>query len=176
MIKHFLHSAGTNLIIIVISILLGIINARVLHAEGKGVVAVYMSIYGIIYSLTNLGVRQSSSYYFSKENMDIEDILGVHFFSIIVGFFLTSVSILIIFSYLEILNINIFICFACIIPLALYITYTTSFALSNKWIEKLNKVKLINPISFLIGLLFLYFVILRFPFFTFEFIINYYKF
>ena len=159
MIKHFLHSAGTNLIIVCISIILGIINARVLQAEGKGTVAVYMSVYSIIYALTNLGVRQSSSYYFSKENMDIRDILGVHAISIFLGFFITTTSLLLIFFYLEILNINIFVCFVFIVPLALYTTYTTSFALSNKWIERLNKTKLINPLSFFVGLLFFYFII-----------------
>ena len=132
------YHAGTNLIIVCISIILGIINARVLQAEGKGTFAVYMSVYSIIYALTNLGVRQSSSYYFSKENMDIRDIFGVHAISIFLGFFITTTSLLLIFFYLEILNINIFVCFVFIVPLALYTTYTTSFALSNKWIERLN--------------------------------------
>jgi len=158
MIKHFLYTSGTNVMMLFISILQGVMNARILHAEGKGLVVIYMSLYSMIYAFSNLGIRQSSSYYYSKENMNSNDIFKVHSLAIIISSIFTSCLLLISFYYQGIFNKNIFIYFILMLPLALYTTFTTSFALSNKWISRLNVVKLVTPLSFFIILLIIYFI------------------
>jgi len=159
MLKHFMESAGISFIILFISIFQGILIAHTLHAEGKGIIAVYMSIYNVIYTLSNLGIRQSSSFFLSKEKMEIENIVSVQLFAIFFVTILTAISLLIIFNMQNILNYEILIYFFMMIPLALYVTYTTSFALSYRWIEKLNGVKIIISLTFFISLIFFYFVL-----------------
>lgn len=156
MLKHFVQSSGTNFIILFISMFQGILVARVLHAEGKGIIAVYMSIYGIVYALSNLGIGQSSSFLLSKEKLKVQEIASVQIVAICVVTLFTSISLFIIFYIQDILNYEILIYFLLMIPLALYVTYTTSFALSYRWIEKINGIKIIIASILFISLVFFY--------------------
>lgn len=130
----------------------GVIVARVLNASGKGEVAVYLSFFQIIYSFTNLGIRQSSSYFVSKKDWSIKSISNLHSIGFFVSTLLTAIILLIGFIIQGNLNIKIFFCFLISLPFILYTTFTTSFALSFKMIEKLNFIKVLNAFIFLISL------------------------
>lgn len=157
MLKHFLSSLSTNAIIMIASLLQGIIIARTLHTEGKGEIAVYITIYSLVYSFSNLGIRQSSSYYYSKENVPAPDILNVQFYSIFIASIISSLLMIIIFLMQGLINYNILFYFILTIPFALYTTYTTSFALSNRWINKLNIIKItLALVSILFIIIFYY--------------------
>lgn len=158
MLKHFFQSLGVNFFIIIISTIQGILVARILLAEGKGEIAVFMSIYNIIYALSNLGIRQSSAFYFSTENMKVLDLSRVHVMGVFISFSITSVILFVLFNVNGVFSLPILLSFIFAIPFALYTTYTTSFALSNRWIDKLNVVKLITCIVFF--LLFVLFYVL----------------
>ncbi len=151
-----MQSAGTNFIILFISMFQGVLIARVLHAEGKGVIAVYMSIYGVVYALSNLGIRQSSSFFLSKDKLKVQEIASVQAAAIFFATLFTSISLFVMFYIQDILNYEIFLYFLLMIPFALYVTYTTSFALSYRWIEKLNGVKIIIASVFFMSLVFFY--------------------
>lgn len=159
MLKDFFQSASVNVLIIFVSTIQGVLVARILLAEGKGEIAVFMSIYNIIYALSNLGIRQSSAFYFSKENMKVKDLSRVHLMGVFISFLITSVVLFVSFQLNDIFSLPIFLSFVFAIPFALYTTYTTSFALSNRWIDKLNIVKLITCVVFF-SLFVLFYVLL----------------
>lgn len=156
MLKYFIQSAGTNFLIMFISMFQGVLIARILQAEGKGIITVYMSIYGIVYALSNLGIRQSSSFFLSNDKLKVQEIASVQALAIFFATLFTSIGLFIMFYVQGILNCEILTYFVLMIPFALYTTYTTSFALSYRWIEKLNSVKIIIASVFFIALLFFY--------------------
>jgi O-antigen/teichoic acid export membrane protein len=156
MLKKFFHSIGANLIILVLATVQGIIIARVLNTDGKGEVAVYLSFYHIIYSFTNLGIRQSSSFFLSKKKWSNKLISNIHVIGFFISTFLTGIILLIGFIVQGIFNYQIFFYFLISLPFVLYTTFTTSFGLSFKWIEKLNYVKVLNAFIFLISLVTFY--------------------
>ena len=137
MLKKFFHSVGANLMILVLATVQGIIIARVLNTDGKGEVAVYLSFYHIIYSFTNLGIRQSSSFFLSKKKWSNKLISSIHVIGFFISTFLTGIILLIGFIVQGIFNYQIFFYFLISLPFVLYTTFTTSFGLSFKWIEKL---------------------------------------
>lgn len=143
MIKDFFKSAGTNVIILVFSLAQGILISRLLKTEGRGEIAIYIGLYNMIYAFSNLGIRQSSSFFLSKKNYAVELIRKIQLSVISIATVLTTIILVVLFQTEGLYNTYNQVFLILTAPFALYTTYTTSFALSYRWIWKLNIVKIL---------------------------------
>jgi O-antigen/teichoic acid export membrane protein len=146
-INHFFSTSFIKLFSIVIAFIQGIIIARYLLPEGRGIIAIYLAVINMLLPLSELGIKQSSSYFLSKMKYEVEKIVNTQTITLIISSILTIIILFIIYYFKELDNIFIlsFIFFA--IPLRIYISFTTAYGLSNREINKINIIQFILIIS-----------------------------
>lgn len=86
-ISKFLTDAGSlstsKIFLLIIEFSIGILVARLLGPEGKGIVTTALVIPGIVLSFTDLGLRQATTYFLGKKIYDDQQIISTVTFSII---------------------------------------------------------------------------------------------
>lgn len=65
-IKHAFSTTGTRITLMSLAFLQGIIIARYLLPEGRGLIAIYLAAVNMILPISELGIKQSSSYFLKK--------------------------------------------------------------------------------------------------------------
>ena len=151
---------GTQLFILIVGFVTGIILARLLGPEGKGILSSLLVYPTIMISLLSLGVRQSAVYYIGSKKYSDSDIIGVTSLLLIVSSLIGVLSAAILFSYISNPNFDIIlILFAVfIIPADLAINYYTGILIGKKQITKFNQIMSLNPvINFLLIIFLVYF-------------------
>lgn len=149
MFKHFLHSAVTQVIVTFLQVILGIIVARALLTEGKGIIAVYLSFLTLIMSLGNLGVRQASSYYLGKLNFtDGEVAVLQKYLLVITTFLVTLVMTLVLYEEGRLFSYATLFLFLAI-PFQLYCGQMSGYALARRWVYRMNRLNLVNAATLL---------------------------
>jgi O-antigen/teichoic acid export membrane protein len=138
LIMHIASSSGLKAITFVLAIMQGIIIARYLLPEGRGEIAIYMVTFNLIFSLLNFGVRQSSSYYLSKENTPLPQVVATQLLVLCFSTILGSVVLIAVYLMQGYSNLFIIGTLLLLFPLRLYINYTNAIALSRRWIHKFN--------------------------------------
>ena len=93
--KDVLSSTLVNAVGLVLGFIQGVIVANYLGAEGKGVIAFYLSLYGIIFSISNLGIKQSSAFYLPKGLVNFIELKILYASALIFGIFILFDSFLI---------------------------------------------------------------------------------
>lgn len=146
-INHFFSTSFIKIISITLGFVQGIIIARYLLPEGRGIIAIYLAVINMLLPLSELGIKQSSSYFLSKMKYEVEKIVNTQTITLIISSILTIIILFIIYYFKELDNIFIlsFIFFA--IPLRIYISFTTAYGLSNREINKINIIQFILIIS-----------------------------
>jgi len=129
-------------------IISGIIIARVLFAEGKGVIAAYSAPFDLVMSATAFGVPTASAYFFSKKEWDIKIIAVLHSIMLVLGGTVTAFAVLGMmffqgladnFIILTALFINVFV--------VKFISFANSIAMAKKWIKKIIVQEIVQSIS-----------------------------
>ena len=92
--KDILSSTLVNLVGLVLGFIQGVIVANYLGAEGKGVIAFYLSLYGIIFSISNLGIKQSAAFFLPKGLVNFIELKILYGTALIFGIFILFVSFL----------------------------------------------------------------------------------
>lgn len=148
LLKDGLSVFATQLFILIISFISGIILARLLGPEGKGIFSSILVYPSIIVSFLSLGIRQSAVYYIGSNKYSDSNIIGVTSLllmgSSLLGLFIASI----IFFYIN--NPN----FTCIltlfalstIPANLTINYFTGIFIGKKQIKKFNQIMSSTPL------------------------------
>ncbi len=130
-----------------LSFVMGVIVARCLGAEGRGLIAVYFVSLQLILSLTNWGATSSFSYFMSKKGYSIQDISSIQSILYLLTSFISVIALVIIYYEQDILSnwIITLLVLASIFPQR-YIGSTNAFALSQRNIAKLNYAEIIPVI------------------------------
>ena len=141
--KDILSSSVVNFIGLVLGFIQGIIIANFLGPEGKGVIAFYMSLYGIIFSISNFGIKQSSAFYLPKGKVNYLELKILYIVALFFGILILYVSFLI-----QKLNLDTyFFILLLTFPFSIYTDIFSSIALSQRDIKSLNSIRLISSIS-----------------------------
>jgi len=147
----------TQIIVTVIQVIIGIVVARTLLTEGKGIIAIYLSILGLSNAFGNLGVRQASSYYLGKLDFTEGEIAVLQrcllVFATVLVTGLTAGALYwegSLFSYS-----SVFLFLA--IPFQLFCGQISGYALARRWVYRINRLNLINALTLLVTIGFLFY-------------------
>lgn len=146
-IKHFFNTSVIKIISITIAFLQGVIIARYLLPEGRGIIAIYLAVINMLLPLSELGIKQSSSFFLSKMKYKIEKIVNTQTITLIISSFLTIILLFLIYTFRELDNSIILLFIFLAIPLRIYISFTTAYGLSNREINKINIIQFILIIT-----------------------------
>ena len=155
--KDVLSSTLVNAVGLVLGFIQGVIVANYLGAEGKGVIAFYLSLYGIIFSISNLGIKQSSAFYLPKGLVNFIELKILYASALIFGIFILFASFLIQKLFLG----SFFFILLMTLPFSIYTDIFSSIALSKRDITSINSIILLTSISVFI-LVFLFFYVYEF--------------
>tara|TARA_B110001452_G_scaffold67562_1_gene54409 strand:- start:7862 stop:9073 length:1212 start_codon:yes stop_codon:yes gene_type:complete len=165
--KDIITSSLTNLVGLVLGFLQGVVIARHFGSEGKGEIAFYLSLFTLVFSISNLGIKQSASYYINKNKVSYKNLKFLFLAT-------TLLSAIILFGSFIIQNINIdgyFLILLFTMPFALYVSIFSSIPLSKRDINKINSLRILNSVSNFL-LITVFFLILGFTDFRLFFIIH----
>jgi O-antigen/teichoic acid export membrane protein len=137
-IRHIFNTTITRILLIGISFLQGIIIARYLLPEGRGIIAIYLAIVNMLMPFSQLGIKQSSAYFLNKANMSISNIINIQTITLIFSSFITFLFLIIIFYFQELTNNFVLILISLSIPLRIYISYSSGVMLANREINIIN--------------------------------------
>ncbi len=159
-IKHFFSTSVLKLFSIFLSFLQGIIIARYLLPEGRGIIAIYLAVVNMLLPLSELGIKQASAYYLSKVKIDITKIVNTQTITLLISSVLTIILLFIIYSIQQLDNFFILLMIFISIPLRIYVSFTTAYGLSFREINKINIIQfLLIFIDFIFVVIF--FVVLK---------------
>jgi O-antigen/teichoic acid export membrane protein len=150
------HALLTKAGIFVLVFATGILSARFLGAEGKGIVAFFLAISAMVIPLGDLGVKQSTAYFLGnnhfKEKKILANLKGLYYVT-------SLLCLLIMFLIYEGMNIfqtygyAIPLIFLSIIPVTLYERYAQGLLIAKKQIERINYLSLAEKFSTLVLLI-----------------------
>jgi O-antigen/teichoic acid export membrane protein len=146
MLKHFLQSVGSKVITMALLFLHGVIIARSLGPEGKGIMALYLNVFNMVICLSDLGTRQSTSFYLSKLEYSLEKLNRLRIASLNIAGFLSIAAMSILFYAMDLTNIQIILLVFAAIPFYLYRNFTNGIAMSKRWIGKINMNEIIQAV------------------------------
>ena len=153
---HTLFSKGG---IFVLAFATGVLSARFLGAEGKGIVALFLAISSMVIPLGDLGVKQSTAFLMGSKQFGFENIVANLKALYYVTTLLCIFIVLLIYIGMDIFHTYgyaIPLVFLSIIPLIIYDRYAQGLLIANKQIERINYLALAEKITsllFLIGLI-----------------------
>lgn len=149
---------ASNTFSIGIGLLSGVLLARLLGPEGRGTYAAMLVVPTVLYTLSELGIKQSVIYFIGRGIHPLKDVIG----SIIYIFFFASVLsfsgcilIFIFLGYDEKYEWILWVTATLIIPAKLLISYSSGVFLGQEAINKFNRLSWAPPIVNLLGLLLL---------------------
>lgn len=159
-IKDGISVFGAQLFILIIGFSSGIILARVLGPDGRGIFSSLLVYPTIIVSLLTLGINQSIVYYIGTKKYSESEIIGVAFLLLfILSIFGTFLSIGI-FSYVKNPNYNqtLILLASLTVPAQLTLNYFYGILIGKQQIDKYNKIiSLLPVITFVLIIVFVIF-------------------
>jgi len=167
-IEHAFSTTGTRILLMSMSFVQGIIITRYLLPEGRGFIAVYLAIVNMILPFSELGIKQSSSYYLSKVQIPLYDIINIQTITLIFSTLLTWIILFVVFYLQELLDPFVILMLFLSIPLRIYVSFSIGIALAKR------KINTINIVQFLLVAVDLLSVVLLFMVFHLE--VKYYFF
>lgn len=155
MIKKDIVSTGVvNLISLILGFAQGIIIANHLGARGKGVLAFYMSLYTLLFSFANLGVKQSTSFFLPKRMVNYSETKLIYLISLVFAFLILLGSFLIQGVKLD----SFFFIFLITFPFSIYTDVFSSISLSLRDIRSVNIIRLMTAVSVFSFIVAVYFI------------------
>lgn len=156
MSKDYVLSAITRVLLLMFGFAQGVIIARFLLPEGKGVIAVYLVSFNLVFSISSLGVRQSTSFFLAKKGRPLKDLSRAHAVLLPCVWLLSSLALLMTYSGQGLLNdFEVVGALLATIFCKLYVNYTNGFALGKREVAHFNMTQLLPAaMEFLLALLF----------------------
>jgi len=153
--KNTLITFITRVLQLLLGITSSIIIARVLGPTGKGIYSLAILLPGILITITNLGIGQSSVYYTGKRKYSPQEIFGNN---IIFSFFFSVFTVLIASIIILFLNDLLFPGVATkylflavsLIPLQIFLNFIVNILLGLQKIKRYNLVNLFQGLAFLL--------------------------
>ena len=140
---------------IALTFVAGVLLARILGPEGKGILSTVLIYPSLILSLSELGVRQAATYHLGKGFHEERDVVGTVMF-LLLGSSLFGVAVCT-GIYLWVDNPNITLPMTVLalatIPLTLSITFSEGILLGKEQIGKFSRVSWALPLARLVGVL-----------------------
>lgn len=148
---------GTQLFILVIGLISGVILARVLGPGGRGVFSAILVYPTILISLLSMGMRQATVYYLGTKKYSESDIVGVTLLLLITSSTIGIFISIVIFSYIKNPDYNQTLTSLALltIPAELTINYFTGILIGKQQISKFNQIKYLVPIINFVLIIFL---------------------
>jgi O-antigen/teichoic acid export membrane protein len=151
-VAHTFFTRGSTIFTTIVS---GILVARFLGAEGKGVLAILVAPVTLVCAFGEFGIRQATGYLIGKKIYDPEDIQA----SVLALFLITGMLgfIVVLFSYALLgtfeRGIWLNLLFACTVPLILLRRYANGLLLGRQMIAAMNYTEIVDRGVILLGLL-----------------------
>lgn len=134
----------------------GVLSARILGAEGKGIVALFIAISTMVIPLGDFGVKQSTAYLLGNKHFKEKEVLANLKALYYVTSFLCLFIMVLIYEGMDIFQTYgyaIPLVFLSIIPVTLYERYAQGFLIAKKQIERINYLSLAERFSTLVLLI-----------------------
>ncbi|MDD5504130.1 MAG: polysaccharide biosynthesis C-terminal domain-containing protein [Candidatus Omnitrophica bacterium] len=144
------HTFLARVVVVGAVFLSGLIIARLLGPDGKGIVSLFQALTAIVLPLAELGIRQSTAFFIGKKEYPESDI-----YSNMQGIYstasITSVVLLCIMywnlGYFQKYNFFVCIPFILIAPFTLFESYHNGVFIGNKMVDKINYAALADRCS-----------------------------
>lgn len=152
--KDLLSTSASRFFLILLSLVQGVIIARYLFEEGKGIIGLYLATLNLTMSLGDMGGKQAYSFYMTKKGMALSDARDLIHWSLAGALFFES-AFLAGVVYFQGLGDNVFIltCLFGIMALKLYNSYSISFALGLRNFNVINFSQILPAIVTLGGVI-----------------------
>lgn len=156
---HFIYQAAHTFFarssMIPVSILIGILIARFLGPEGKGILAILSAPVALVCAFGEFGIRQATGYLIGKKEYDPKDIqasmLALFCVTGTLGFGVVLISYTFLGTFEYGLCMNLL--FACTVPLILLRRYANGLLLGRQMITGLNYIEILDRGTLLLGIL-----------------------
>lgn len=154
--SDFIFATLAKFIQIGLGVISGIIIARTLFAEGKGIIAAYNAPLAIVMSATALGIPITSSYFFSKKGWSISDISLIHSVMVFLGGIFSALILFVVLYFQGLSNNLVIVTFLVFqIFIVKFVSFVNSIAMAKKWIKKIVLQEFIQSfLSFLLIVVF----------------------
>lgn len=156
---HFVYQAAhtffTRGLMIPVTIATGILVARFLGPEGKGIIAILSVPVALVCALGESGIRQATGYLIGKKEYDAKDIqasmLALFCVTGTLGFGVALISYAFLGTFEHGLALNLI--FACTVPLILLRRYVNGLLLGRQMITGMNYIEILSRGTLLLGIL-----------------------
>lgn len=141
-----------------LGIVSGIIIARVLFAEGKGIIAAYNAPFTLVMSATAFGVPTASAYFYSKKDWDIKTIATLHSVMLVVGGAISAIAMVGMMVFQGLADNQIIIgVLVCQIFIMKFVSFSNSIAMAKKWMKKIVLQEFVqSAASFILIIIFIF--------------------
>lgn len=163
--SKFIKDSGSlltsKLFLLIIEFAIGILVARFLGPEGKGIVTTALVIPGIVLSFADLGLRQATTYFMGKKIFDDQQIISTVTFSIGITSLLGVICALVAYiaSSLPIrYGWPVVLIPLGMIPASLAISYTNGILMAKRNITKVSVFNVLPDIIYIVWILCLLFL------------------
>jgi O-antigen/teichoic acid export membrane protein len=154
--RDYFFSLLTRALLLILGFAQGIVIARYLLPEGKGLIAVYIVSFNLVLSICNLGVRQSTSFLLAKQEKSIIELAQTHAVLLPLVWIMSVIALILTYATQGLIE-NIYIVAALLATtlFKLYVTFANGFALGKRDIAHFN-ISLLLPMvtEFIFVLLF----------------------
>lgn len=139
----------TRALTFILSVLVSVLTARYLGADGKGLIAALMAVPGVVVALCELGARQSASHFLARRILPLPEVLGALSLLALVT---SSLGVLVTLVYLNWTASQRFthlqVALACsTIPLSVAVSYVSGVFLGLLQIARFNAAAWIPSIA-----------------------------
>lgn len=141
-VRHISLTFGTRIAILIVGFASSIITARYLGPEGRGILAVLMTITGIAVQFGNFGLHTSNTYFIAKDKERLPKIIGNTLWLSLLGGALISLITLTILYFNQ--NIVAGIPFSLVLIALLSIPFILLFMLGQNILLGIQKIKIYN--------------------------------
>jgi O-antigen/teichoic acid export membrane protein len=161
LLRDFIFTAGTEGVLLILGTLLGILMARSLGPEGKGIYGVVILVPSMIMSFVSLNIGPANIYMVGKKLFPMEAVLSNTMFMVfafslpsIAGFWLLYPVLR--DNMLRIAPVNLLIFAVSIMPVYFFNAYMQSLLLALKKVDRYNFIRIVNVVFdlFLFGIFF----------------------
>lgn len=143
------------------SFIISVLLARLLGAEGRGIVAALFVLPNLIISLADMGIRQSSAYMIGQKKYTVQEVFSS---SLVLWLLASIISIIVLISYYMFpsttqYNWGLIVIAISLVPIKILETYYYGIHQGKQQIEIMNKRHIISFLSRLVGVVILVWVL-----------------
>ena len=149
------HTFFTRGLMIPVAIVTGVLVARFLGPEGKGIIAILSAPVMLVCAFGEFGIRQATGYLIGKKEYDPKDIqasmLALFCVTGTLGFAATLIAYAFLGTFEHGLGVNLL--FACTVPIILLRRFANGLLLGRQMITGMNYIEILDRVTLLLGIL-----------------------